>query len=96
MAIGAANGVLPSVDSAAKPIVDEIRSHVEAACGEDGIDAVFCSLFGEPSTVLARLANRMNADLVIVGASRARTSRFFGSVGRNLVRNASWPVVVVP
>jgi nucleotide-binding universal stress UspA family protein len=55
MAIGAANGVLPSVDSAAKPIVDEI-----------------------------------------VGASRARTSRFFGSVGRNLVRNASWPVVVVP
>jgi hypothetical protein len=44
MAIGAANGFLPSVDSAAKPIVDEIRSHVEAACGEDGIDAVFCSL----------------------------------------------------
>jgi nucleotide-binding universal stress UspA family protein len=45
---------------------------------------------------LARMADALRADTVVVGSSRGLRHRLFGSAGVKLVRIGRWPVVVVP
>ncbi|MFC4033993.1 universal stress protein [Streptomyces polygonati] len=45
---------------------------------------------------LARTADELRADSVVIGASRGLRHRLFGSAGVRLVKGGRWPVIVVP
>jgi nucleotide-binding universal stress UspA family protein len=45
---------------------------------------------------LSRIADRVLADAVVVGASEQAGHRVIGSVAVRLVRMGRWPVTVVP
>jgi nucleotide-binding universal stress UspA family protein len=45
---------------------------------------------------LARTADELRADTVIIGASRGLRHRLCGSAGVRLVKSGKWPVIVVP
>jgi nucleotide-binding universal stress UspA family protein len=51
---------------------------------------------GDPYTEFAKVADEMQADSVVVGASMHAGHRLIGSLGVKLVRAGRWPVTVVP
>jgi nucleotide-binding universal stress UspA family protein len=51
---------------------------------------------GEPAAEIAKLADELRADAVIVGASTQVGHRFVGALGVHLIKLARWPVTVVP
>ncbi|MEE1788409.1 universal stress protein [Streptomyces sp. SP17BM10] len=56
----------------------------------------FLTMRGDPYTGLAKLANELRADAVVVGASERAGHRVIGSVAVRLVKAGRWPVTVVP
>lgn len=56
----------------------------------------FHTLRGDPYTGLAKAADDLRADAVVVGASERAGHRFIGSLAVRLVKAARWPVTVVP
>ncbi|UUU37314.1 universal stress protein [Streptomyces sp. CA-210063] len=56
----------------------------------------FHTLRGDPYTGLAKVADGLRADAVVVGASQKAGHRFIGSLAVRLVKAARWPVTVVP
>lgn len=61
-----------------------------------GIKAHFVQRRGNPYRELIAVANEMRVDAVVVGASMKSGRRFVGSLAGRLVRDAAWPVTVVP
>jgi nucleotide-binding universal stress UspA family protein len=61
-----------------------------------GIDAEFVMRRGNPYRELIAVANEMRVDAVVVGASTQSGRRFVGSLAGRLVRDATWPITVVP
>lgn len=51
---------------------------------------------GEPSTSLAKVADELQADLIVVGAASSLRHRLGGSLGARLIRRGKCPVTVVP
>jgi nucleotide-binding universal stress UspA family protein len=51
---------------------------------------------GDPYQVLSAVAHEVRADSVVVGSSTSIGHRIAGSLAVRLVRNARWPVTVVP
>jgi nucleotide-binding universal stress UspA family protein len=51
---------------------------------------------GNPYRELVQVAHERRVDAVIVGASTQAGHRFVGSLAGRLVRDAAWPVTVVP
>jgi nucleotide-binding universal stress UspA family protein len=51
---------------------------------------------GNPYRELVQVAQERRVDAVIVGASTQAGHRFVGSLAGRLVRDAAWPVTVVP
>ncbi|GIG37596.1 universal stress protein [Cellulomonas pakistanensis] len=51
---------------------------------------------GDPYQVLSDVAHEVRADGVVVGSSEGIGHRIAGSLAVRLVRNARWPVTVVP
>ena len=49
-----------------------------------------------PSTAWSKLADRLKADAVVIGASQKAGHRVLGSVAIRLVKAGRWPVTVVP
>ncbi|QTX06005.1 universal stress protein [Agromyces archimandritae] len=73
--------------------------HVRELAG--GVDAEARALVGEPAHALARLAERLGAQMIVVGTRErsvlASVQRFFaGSVGARLAHVQPLPVVVIP
>lgn len=58
------------------------------------VDCQICD--GDTAHEIARVADELQADAVIVGRPRSWLHRFAGSVATQLVRRGSWPVTVVP
>ncbi|MEV7783310.1 universal stress protein [Kitasatospora sp. NPDC088351] len=56
----------------------------------------FLTVRGDPYTGLARMADELRADAVVVGASEQAGHRVIGSVAVRLVKAGRWPVTVVP
>ncbi len=79
---------------------DEICQQLRAAVAEGaqliGIDAVFVFRRGNPYRELIAVANELRVDAVVVGASMKSGRRFVGSLAGRLVRDATWPITVVP
>ncbi|MFE7190142.1 universal stress protein [Kitasatospora sp. NPDC057541] len=60
------------------------------------VDWRFLTVRGDPYVGLARLADELRADGVVVGASEQAGHRVIGSVAVRLVKAGRWPVTVVP
>ena len=61
-----------------------------------GIQAEFVLRHGNPYRELLKVAAEFRVDAVVVGASTKSGRRFIGSLAGRLVRDARWPVTVVP
>ncbi|MCG8922563.1 universal stress protein [Lentzea sp. CC55] len=74
----------------------ELSDQTRCAAEELDVPVTFVKAFGDPFTVLRDSADRCQADMVVVGASRQAGHRFAGSVATRLVKTGHWPVLVVP
>ena len=74
----------------------EIRDTVTAGMQRIGLEVTFLERAGSPVAEIARVADELHADAVVVGASTQAGHRFVGSIAAHLVRIARWPVTVVP
>jgi nucleotide-binding universal stress UspA family protein len=77
-------------------IADDLRQQVEEGAAARGLDATFYTVTGDPVTEITRLAEQLQADAVVVGASESAGHRLIGSIATRLVRSGNWPVTVVP
>lgn len=87
-----------SVIEAGEQVAAELRDQVErfAQAAHSRVDYTFRTEYGDAVGVLARIADEIKADGVVVGASTQAGHRFIGSVALRLVRIGRWPVTVVP
>jgi nucleotide-binding universal stress UspA family protein len=81
---------------AGQEVVDELRAEAAAAAERDPVRYEFRSAHGDAFAELARAADEVKADAVVVGASAQAGHRLIGSVAVRLVRAGRWPVTVVP
>ncbi|MGH3067540.1 MAG: universal stress protein [Streptosporangiaceae bacterium] len=95
-AAGMSAGVATSMQEAYDSVAADLRQAVEEQGARLGIDIVFVECDGNPFTEIVRLADEIQADAVIVGASTKAGHRFVGSLAVHLVRASRWPVTVVP
>jgi len=91
---------VPSAVSAAVALNDtvaaELRAQIEENAPRLGIDVTFIERSGDPYHELVRVADELRVDAVVVGASTQSGHRFVGSLALRLVKDARWPVTVVP
>lgn len=92
MSAGATVGIRESHDFMAA----ELRQNAEEQGPRLGIDITFVERDGNPFAEIVRLADEIQADAVIVGASTKAGHRLVGSLAVHLVRASRWPVTVVP
>jgi len=93
---GIGAGAVTSMQEAYDAVAAELRQTAEEQGPRLGIDIVFVERDGNPFTEIVRLADEIQADAVIVGASTKAGHRFVGSLAVHLVRASRWPVTVVP
>jgi nucleotide-binding universal stress UspA family protein len=78
-------------------IAQELRGRLqEATQHSNGVDYEFMVARGDVFTEVARVADEVKADVLVVGASSQAGHRLIGSVAVRLVRAGRWPVTVVP
>ncbi|MDI5963235.1 universal stress protein [Streptomyces sp. SL13] len=80
----------------AEEIVDQIRLSTERLGDDFVLRWEFHTFPGDPFSGLARAADDLRADAVVVGASEQAGHRIVGSLAVRLVKAARWPVTVVP
>ncbi len=61
-----------------------------------GVPVSVVSRLGHPPSRLPEIADEIQADIVVVGASSALRRRFGGCLSTHLIRTGRWPVTVVP
>jgi len=74
----------------------QLRAAVEEGAALIGVDAKFVQRRGNPYRELIAVAAELRVDAVVVGASMKSGRRFVGSLAGRLVRDATWPITVVP
>jgi nucleotide-binding universal stress UspA family protein len=74
----------------------QLRTAVIEGAAALGIDAQFVLRRGNPYRELIAVAQEFRVDAVVVGASMSSGHRFVGSLAGRLVRDATWPITVVP
>ncbi len=77
-------------------IATEIRGIVAEGMKHVGISVEYSERVGNPYRELIAVATELRVDAIVVGASTQAGHRFVGSLAARLVRDASWPVTVVP
>jgi nucleotide-binding universal stress UspA family protein len=75
---------------------EQLRDQIAAAMERIGVSIVFVERQGNPYLELVRTADEMRVDAVVVGASMQSGHKLVGSLAGRLVRDARWPVTVVP
>ncbi len=98
MAAGAALGapVADTTDEIAEDLVRQFREATERLKGIFEVRWEFHTFRGDPYNGLAKAADDLKADAVVVGASEQAGHRIVGSVAVRLVKAGRWPVTVVP
>ncbi|WP_078861126.1 universal stress protein [Streptomyces rubellomurinus] len=88
------------VEETTQEIADELLAALREAehrvRGVWRVDWQFLTVRGDPYTGLAKLADELRADAVVVGASEQAGHKVIGSVAVRLVKAGRWPVTVVP
>ena len=79
-----------------REIADALQRQVTEGARLVGIEAEFVLRHGNPYRELLKVAAEFRVDAVVVGASTKSGRRFIGSLAGRLVRDARWPVTVVP
>jgi nucleotide-binding universal stress UspA family protein len=79
-----------------REIAEELQRQVTEGARMLGIEATFVLRHGNPYRELLKVAGEFRVDAVVVGASTRSGRRFVGSLAGRLVRDARWPVTVVP
>jgi nucleotide-binding universal stress UspA family protein len=77
-------------------IAESLRKMVTEGAQLIGIQADFVLRHGNPYRELIKVADEARVDAVVVGASTQSGRRFVGSLAGRLVRDAKWPITVVP
>ncbi|MBC6456762.1 universal stress protein [Actinomadura sp. HBU206391] len=77
-------------------IADDLRREITDGAARLGVRAEFIVTHGDPLSELARIADEVHADGVVVGVSEKIGHRLVGSLAVRLVRIGHWPVTVVP
>jgi nucleotide-binding universal stress UspA family protein len=85
-----------ATDQAQRVIADELRLLAHEGAAYHGLDLDFMTAAGDPYAQLVEVADRVRAEVVVVGASESAGHRIVGSIAVRLVKAARWPVVVVP
>lgn len=79
---------------------DELARQLHAQLGEAldrlGVENRFLRRTGNPYVELVRAADELRVDAIVIGASTRSGRRLVGSLAGRLVRDAKWPVTVVP
>lgn len=75
---------------------NEIRDAVRDGVTHVGITAEYVERAGNPYKELLAVAAELRVDAIVVGASTQAGHRMVGSLAARLVRDAAWPVTVVP
>lgn len=78
------------------PRGDELRENLQSAAAELRVTMTFLTAHGNPYFELIRVAEQMHVDAIVVGASCKAGHRIVGSLAGHLVKDAKWPVTVVP
>lgn len=90
----------PDVIVAARSAQDSTLAELQATAKENaarlGVAYTFYERRGNPYAEIIRLANELRVDAVVIGASMRAGHRLVGSLATRLVRDARWPVTVVP
>ena len=95
-AAGAGAGAIAEQERALSEIADELRREIEEGAARLGIAVTFITAVGDPYHELRRVADKVRADAVVVGASTKAGHRLVGSLAVRLVKAGRWPVTVVP
>jgi nucleotide-binding universal stress UspA family protein len=77
-------------------IARDIEAQIEQALDRIGVPTSFVRRKGNPYIELVRVADHLRVDAIVVGASTQSGHRLVGSLAGRLVRDAKWPVTVVP
>jgi nucleotide-binding universal stress UspA family protein len=77
-------------------IAAELRRAVQEGADHVGITAEFLTRRGNPYKELVAVASELRVDAIVVGASMQSGHRLVGSLAGRLVRDAGWPITVVP
>jgi nucleotide-binding universal stress UspA family protein len=75
---------------------DQLEQLVRQRAKEISLSFSFVERRGDPYEELVAVAEELRVDAIVVGASRRAGHRVLGSLAGRLVRNAHWPVTVVP
>jgi nucleotide-binding universal stress UspA family protein len=93
---GVSAGAIAAQEQALSDTAADMRRRVEEAAVDRGVRVTFVAARGDPYTELARVADEVRADAVIVGASTKAGHRWIGSLAVRMVKAGRWPVTVVP
>jgi nucleotide-binding universal stress UspA family protein len=74
----------------------QLQRQIEDNADRIGVTVRLIEREGEPATEIAKVADELRVDAVVVGASTRVGHRFLGALGVHLIRLAHWPVTVVP
>lgn len=77
-------------------IAENLQKLVTEGARLVGVEAEFVLRHGNPYKELIKVADEFRVDAVVVGASTQSGRRFVGSLAGRLVRDAKWPITVVP
>lgn len=77
-------------------IARDIEAQIEENLERIGVRTSFVRRRGNPYLELVRVAEHLRVDAIVVGASTQSGHRLVGSLAGRLVRDAKWPVTVVP
>ncbi|GAB2477159.1 universal stress protein [Jatrophihabitans fulvus] len=96
---GFAGGVAATAGAAIEAQEDlarEVRDLVTEGATYVGIEPEFVERSGNPYKEIITVAEQLRVDAIVVGASTQAGHRFVGSLAARLVKDAAWPVTVVP
>jgi nucleotide-binding universal stress UspA family protein len=88
--------VILAARAAQESTLADLRATAEEGSARLGVAYTFYERRGNPYAEITRLANDLRVDAVVIGASMQAGHRLVGSLATRLVRDAQWPVTVVP
>jgi nucleotide-binding universal stress UspA family protein len=91
---------VPATAGAVAQTQDEITTELQRTVDEGiarlGIAIEFLTRNGNPYKELIAVARELRVDAIVVGASTQAGHKLVGSLAGRLVKDAEWPVTVVP
>ena len=93
---GAGASAIAAQQQALEETAADLRRRAEEYAAALDMSFTFIVAHGDPYTELRRVADKVRADAVVVGASAKAGHRWVGSLAVRLVKAGRWPVTVVP